>query len=497
MDQDDLKKYSVIIENGSGCVFQPMTDEYTYILTAKHLFIDEIENKRGKKLKVEKSNGSKINIRYLTCREENNWKEVYIRFILNKNENYFPHNTADIAILKIKFIAGFDIIQIDEVIEHKKDYKLCGYPENFRNNNSDGYTSYKVDGFLDSKNNYHGAQIDSTLTHENINGMSGGGMLCLNENHISIIGIQSKMAHKYFSTGQTGFVPIKYVDDIVDYDGNEQKLKKILPQNNDVISREKRLNVLFICYTLSCEKYYVQRPVDKEFNNSLDMSNIWIYGKSGTGKTALITRNLQINEYEFCFCDFSPVKISSSEDVLDEILNNLERRFDLDREINEDNKLKQIVNLLCLLNHQNIIIVIDEFTIQDRIFIDDIITCFTQLARYYRNKTSLMGKESGLRFVISTIANPITSNDATLSGDCFDYICCDDWDKEINELFDLLNISLNLQVIKFKDYIIENSTKSPRVLKYIMRKIYDLEVKNKENIALATQKTLNEIVSNA
>ena len=34
---DKLRFYSVKVNNGSGCLFQPETKDYSYILTAKHL----------------------------------------------------------------------------------------------------------------------------------------------------------------------------------------------------------------------------------------------------------------------------------------------------------------------------------------------------------------------------------------------------------------------------------------------------------------------------
>ncbi len=32
-----LPKFTVKVEGGSGCLFQPINDEYSYVLTAKHV----------------------------------------------------------------------------------------------------------------------------------------------------------------------------------------------------------------------------------------------------------------------------------------------------------------------------------------------------------------------------------------------------------------------------------------------------------------------------
>ena len=55
LNKNDLKKYSVVVEDGSGCLFQSMTDEYTYILTAKHIFFKKVEDGRPEKIQL--SNG--------------------------------------------------------------------------------------------------------------------------------------------------------------------------------------------------------------------------------------------------------------------------------------------------------------------------------------------------------------------------------------------------------------------------------------------------------
>lgn len=41
--RDDLQFFTVKVAGGSGCLFQPLDSEYSYVLTAKHV-IEGVEN---------------------------------------------------------------------------------------------------------------------------------------------------------------------------------------------------------------------------------------------------------------------------------------------------------------------------------------------------------------------------------------------------------------------------------------------------------------------
>lgn len=227
MSQDDLKKYTVKVGEGSGCLFQPMTDEYTYILTAKHLFSEKIVNDRGQSESVQFSDGTEIIINKQIPNGDF-WAKEPIPFILTEGETYFPHKKADIAILKIESQSGFDSIHIQYSFEEEKDIKLCGFPERLAGENQK-YTSHSVESFLAASDYCHHAQLFGGLIHKNINGMSGGGLLKIGENGVFIIGIQSEMAIEDLSMGQIGFVPIKYFKEIINYNEYKGLLVELLP----------------------------------------------------------------------------------------------------------------------------------------------------------------------------------------------------------------------------------------------------------------------------
>lgn len=228
LTNDDLKRYSVIVEDGSGCLFQPMTTEYTYILTAKHLFYPEIENEQGQNIKTKKANGQSIRILQMVYKDV--WEEEEIPFKFQPDENYFEHIDADVAILKIPYQEGFNQITVQDNFEKDNGFLLCGFPKTLRENiegKGDRYKSIEITRFGPSSNYTHQAHLPATFQKNDIDGFSGGGILKLNHEGISIVGIQSKMATVQYASGEIGFVPMKYAKEIIERNSN--KLSQLFP----------------------------------------------------------------------------------------------------------------------------------------------------------------------------------------------------------------------------------------------------------------------------
>ena len=213
MEKDDFKLYSLIVGEGSGCFFQPMTTDYSYILTAKHVLFEKKIDDRGKEYFQELVDGTSIEI-YKQIKSNDTWEEKEIPFILKKNENYFPHKTADVAILKIPYEEGIDKIFIAE--EKRVDYYISGFPGRFKENKiGERHVLYRVRDFLQSGDKCRFIQLDTVLDKKDIDGLSGGGILALTDKYIEIIGIQSRMITEYESNGQVGYVSMKYFNEIV------------------------------------------------------------------------------------------------------------------------------------------------------------------------------------------------------------------------------------------------------------------------------------------
>ncbi|CAA0189688.1 ABC-three component system protein [Tenacibaculum maritimum] len=302
MNKDELKKYSVIVNGGSGCLFQPMTDSYTYILTAKHLFFEEKDEGRGIE-NIQIPNGTGVNINQY-IQTDNGWDEKPIPFTLTEGETYFPHKHADIAILKINpVLNGFDEINTEETFESPDEYELCGFPSNVRENRE--YTTHKIENFIVSNGYFYSARLFGTLRQDDIEGMSGCGILRIKNDNISIIGIQSKMGSQIFPAGEIGFVQIKFFNEIVEYEENLDKLSKLFPPY-----MKKFDFLLEHCFSLEVDeidtdKIENARTVLRNKAYEITQSDI-----TPIGIKELFKERLLINEKESCCLSHKTVWIS-------------------------------------------------------------------------------------------------------------------------------------------------------------------------------------------
>ena len=250
--------------------------------------------------------------------------------------------------------------------------------------------------------------------------------------------------------------------------------------------------ILFNNYSKKNEAYYFERNIDSEFINSLKLNNLWVFGGSGFGKTALVNRNLTNNEIDYCYCDLSPINITSSEDVLEEILCKIEDKFVKERNADEQNKIKQISQILCNAGKKKITIVIDELSVGENLILKNIANDLLHLVTHFCN----ISENEDMKFVVSTISNPkdIVENKSKAS-EHFQYLNCDDWKNHIDGLFDVLNSSLGVNLSEeIKTKILDSSQNSPRVLKSIFRKILSLNDLSDTSIEIAIKSTISELV---
>lgn len=249
--------------------------------------------------------------------------------------------------------------------------------------------------------------------------------------------------------------------------------------------------VLFNNYSEKCEPFYFERNVDKIFLNSLNINNIWVFGNSGIGKTVLVNRNLIKNGIEYCFCDLSPLNITNSDQVLEEIICKIEEKFNVERKQDITNKIKQITQILCSSNKKQVIIVIDELSVKENQLLKNIADDLMNLVVHYCNST----QEASLKFVVSTISDPKTIlENYSKASEHFQYIDCTEWNGYIEKLFTTLTFSLNLELETFKDNILSASKNSPRILKSILRKIVAVDNLSEASINNAIKLTNAEFV---
>jgi hypothetical protein len=205
---DSLRKYIVTVNDGSGCIFQPLDEKYSYILTAKHVVKNETEVFR---LTIDKGSLKKEKLELI--------------------EEPFLHSdvATDAAILKVKKIEEIDPLLRDDLSSDNGDgYYLCGHPISRRTKND----SFRLDEITVKQlkeNNYREAKGKQQFLRNEMVGLSGGGILKPENSCILISGIQVGMAEEdgREALSRLIFMPISIFDEIIDQ--NKEKLSPLFP----------------------------------------------------------------------------------------------------------------------------------------------------------------------------------------------------------------------------------------------------------------------------
>jgi hypothetical protein len=249
-------------------------------------------------------------------------------------------------------------------------------------------------------------------------------------------------------------------------------------------------DVLFYNYKPHLDKYYLLRDHDHLFLSKLKSSHLWFIGKSGSGKTVTINRNLANANIQYIFCDLSPIVINSADDVFKEIYFELSEFMNLPVE-NSSNILKQITKVLLGID-TSFVIVVDELSISNDTILIDLTDKIIRLINHYSNKCG----SNELRFIISTINEPRTNNfNKSKASEYFDFIPIDNWDNDIKRLYDLIEEYLNLKIsTESYNYIISQCSNSPRYLKNILKKVASLSELEDEKIIAMTNKAKKEFI---
>jgi hypothetical protein len=220
---NDIKEYTVCLNGGSGVIFQPMDINFSYILTALHVFEDIDTQYKGN-----------INIHYY--HKTNGSFEAYPVFEKVLGENYFPHpqKDIDIAIVKIGRIEVPDKLIISENhFSDNKDYYLSGFPKLRRDENNGviNLKTYRIDDKIDILTDTENRRIEADVRKNQnlgeLKGTSGGGIFKPAGDFLLLTGIQSEVPNSVEALGRIEFTPIKEFADIIkEYPA---KLESILP----------------------------------------------------------------------------------------------------------------------------------------------------------------------------------------------------------------------------------------------------------------------------
>jgi len=411
----------------------------------------------------------------------NNMEDIKVSFTSDDfaHEKYcklqlVEHDEAlDIAILSVESEPIAEFISASSTnTSLKLPIHVCGYPleKGGKHAIMDTTISNLYDSIITENHSFEIKQIE---TVNNYKGMSGSPILT-NGYVIGVLLVQQ---------GGTSLYCIS-ISDI--FEKNEH-----IKQHLKIASPGKTKHILFNHYTKESEPFYCERTQDLEFEKSLNINNLWVFGKSGAGKTAIINRNLTKNNIEYCYCDFGPIDIKNEQDVLEEILECIEDKFDGNRLSSEKNKIKQINRLLCEAKISKVVVVIDELGVDDEAILKKIADTLMKLVSYVTRHY----KTDGLMFAVSTIGSPngLLKN-ARKANDYFQFLCCDSWDENLSELFDLICLNLQISIEFMKPEIIAKADQSPRLLKSIIKNIVSVEMINEKSINIAISKSLNEAV---
>ena len=124
--RDDLQLFTVKVAGGSGCLFQPLNSNYSYVLTVKHV-IEGVEN-------------IEIIRQYIGI--DGNKVDETIEIL----ETPYIHSNPnkDAAIIKIKKIDGIEsLLRADLNALEKDNWYLCGHPDS-REANDFSYRKNKI-----------------------------------------------------------------------------------------------------------------------------------------------------------------------------------------------------------------------------------------------------------------------------------------------------------------------------------------------------------------
>ncbi|ANE50622.1 ABC-three component system protein [Flavisolibacter tropicus] len=209
INNDTLAHFTVMVNNGSGCLFNGATTDYLYVLTCKHNLIS--------------NQTVQVAAHYLD--DHGHLVEVALEVI----EQPFIHKdpNKDAAIIKVKFAEkGLQLLIINDPVSFSKTLKLAGYPE-VRSDKTYQLRLNDIEVVQTGEHGYIEAVVGGNANYDEIVGQSGGGIFFIEGERIFLIGIQSRMAAKNEQLSRVEFMPIKFFEEIIS--DNSVHLKELLP----------------------------------------------------------------------------------------------------------------------------------------------------------------------------------------------------------------------------------------------------------------------------
>jgi len=198
---DIIKQHTVIVDGGSGVLVQPMTDEYSYILTAKHNLLNDYNNDQSGVKELSQIDLMTFGDEKLTA--------IYV----------YDHQYLDIAVIKIDFRQGIEVYPYQKIPRADDSVRLYGYP---------GIKRAAGQPASDQIENYH-LVIHEPLNErisfrnhdmapvEDVKGFSGGGLFHVDEDldKAFLVGIENAMDSTRALHERVKGIPISAFSDLL------------------------------------------------------------------------------------------------------------------------------------------------------------------------------------------------------------------------------------------------------------------------------------------
>lgn len=257
---DQMKEHTVIVCDGSGVLIQPMSEDYSYILTAKHVLC-ACENGRKHEcrtkcvcnkylqpadIKVEKYNGELINI---------------IDRIVD--------DLHDIAILKTDRVWGTTLVRSVDDIERNQTIYILGYPETRRRATGDN----RINEYEGTVGRVQDSTFSVNITfkpgHDQVRGTSGGGCYKNIAGEVFLCAIEIKMegnVDKEFH-GRVECIPLSIFDKLILK--NFESYAQILPPYLNCFSRIIRKSFQFQGLSIRNSTEFLKKILHEFAENNL------------------------------------------------------------------------------------------------------------------------------------------------------------------------------------------------------------------------------------
>lgn len=257
--------------------------------------------------------------------------------------------------------------------------------------------------------------------------------------------------------------------------------------------------VLFDRYDISKEEYYINREIDKTIKTHLNIYSIWIYGKSGRGKSNIILRNIIKENLDYILISLANCNGLTIDDFFKEIFIELSEKLEPENKTFENVNFQQsIKNIVALLEkhfkNKIFYIIIDEIPLGNdanyKSFTDKICSLFIS--------NSIRSDCTQIKFVLSSIYSPvnhITEFNQKIH-EIVKFIELNDWNHENSlDLINLIEEKLKLSIEnEIKSDIVNSSNGSPRFIKKVFKNsvaLGGLKLETYKHVISETNRELN------